>query len=95
MYFFLLSVEIMNGNVPLTTQGFPSMYIGSSQRGGKKLFRAGYEYNIKRQNKDGTSLWSCIQKKICSAVLKTDPKMRILNETEHSHKKFTSKNPNR
>ena len=71
--------------MPLTTQGFPSTYIGSTQRGGKKLFRGGYEYNIKRKNKDGTSLWRCTQMKICYAIVKTDPGMRILNETEHSH----------
>ncbi|XP_026728382.1 uncharacterized protein LOC113494297 [Trichoplusia ni] len=59
---------------------------GTSRKGGRLLFRGGYEYNWKRQNKDSTELWRCAKKNTCSASIKTkrDP-LIVLHETSHNH----------
>lgn len=77
----------MENEGPCSSHGLPSLRINITQRGRELLCRAGYEYTLKRNNKDGSKLWRCAKRKVCSAIIiKTinDP-MMILNETAHCH----------
>ncbi|KAH9634392.1 hypothetical protein HF086_000218 [Spodoptera exigua] len=52
------------------------------------LCRAGYNYVLKRTNKDGSDLWRCTNKDSskCNATLKVKPNpFIILHETSHNH----------
>lgn len=73
--------------IPSTSRDQPYICIGKTKKGGELLSRAGYEYCLKRINKDGSKLWRCVKKySKCNATIKTigDP-MMVLNETAHCH----------
>lgn len=39
-----------------------------SKRGNKKLAHAGHQYCFSVKNKDGTSNWRCINRKVCNGM---------------------------
>lgn len=59
-----------------------------TKRGGQMLCRAGYNFVLKRTNKDGSNLWRCTKKDSskCNATLKVKQNpLEILHETSHNH----------
>lgn len=76
----------MDEKSPSTSRGEQSFYIDVTRRGRELLRRAGYEYILKRINKDGSKLWRCARKNVCNATVKIRvDAMTILNETAHCH----------
>lgn len=70
----------MDKEIASTSHYQESFYIGVTQRGCELLCRAGYEYTVKRINKDGSKLWRCARKN-CNATIKTiDDMMTILTK---------------
>ncbi|KAF9411155.1 hypothetical protein HW555_010017 [Spodoptera exigua] len=71
----------MSGH-PSASHGEPSTVVfQKTKRGRQMLCRAGYNYVLKRTNKDGSDLWSK-----CNATLKVKPNpFIILHETSHNH----------
>lgn len=56
----------------------------ASQRGKSLLLRAGYKYDIKQKNKDGSTVWRCVQRSICKAILITTCANLIKREDNHA-----------
>ena len=56
-----------------------------SEKGKDILVRNGFQHALHRENRDGTSVWRCINRKKCSAMIKITRDQRIVKEEEHSH----------
>ena len=77
----------MSGD-PSTSHGGPIVHFLKTKRGGQMLCRAGYNYVLKRTNKDGSELWRCTNKDSskCNATIKVKQNpLSILHETAHNH----------
>ncbi|KAI5646690.1 FLYWCH zinc finger domain-containing protein [Phthorimaea operculella] len=48
------------------------VFFTKNRRGGENLWRAGFRHRLRRQNENGTSVWSCWRKPLCRASLTYD-----------------------
>lgn len=55
-----------------------------SRKGKTTLLRGGYKYNLSLQNKNGTSLWRCCNRDICSATITCKDK-HFIRQNRRSH----------
>lgn len=65
-----------------SSSGASDLCFVTSKRGGVVLLHGGHQYNKKRDNKNGTTLWHCIHRSTCHGRI-TTKEMNILNEVNH------------
>jgi hypothetical protein len=44
-----------------------------SKRGKENLVHEGYTYNLHKQNQDGSQQWRCVNRGVCSAMMRVGP----------------------
>lgn len=55
-----------------------------SERGQELLLRHGYRYNKQRKNKNGVTVWRCVNRQRCKALLHTNNDLLLTKEEPHS-----------
>ncbi|KAI5645456.1 MULE transposase domain-containing protein [Phthorimaea operculella] len=56
-----------------------------TERGGKKLLRAGHQFCLNVKNATGTTIWRCVNRSVCNGSLTLNDKMdRIIREGKHA-----------
>ncbi|XP_049886598.1 uncharacterized protein LOC126381107 [Pectinophora gossypiella] len=82
----------MDPQEPSTSYNRAAFEIISSQRGKPLLLRAGYRYDIKRKNKNKSTVWRCVKREICQAILIITCANSIKREDNHNCQPDTTKN---
>lgn len=69
---------------PSTSQGGKGQFeFIQSERGQVILLRHGYKHNQHRKNKNGITVWRCVNRKQCKAFLTTNSQHEIVKEDHH------------
>lgn len=73
----------MNIPEPLNSHYQVPIQLITSQRGKPMLLRARYRYDLKRRNKDQSTVWRCVKRQTCHAILVLTSKTIIKREDSH------------